>query len=136
MKIKLNGYHENSFDDFLPEGDYTVEIVDASLQEASTGTQFLKAVFRLLEGPLRDRTTASNYYLTPKAHWKLKSLLNAIDVKANDASELETDQMLGRTLRIRIQQTKDETGYSVRSEVVKTMRLDEVFKATGRDLPL
>jgi hypothetical protein len=48
MRIKLDEYQESSFDDFLPEGDYTVEIVEAGLQEANTGTAFLKVVFRVL----------------------------------------------------------------------------------------
>ena len=134
MKIKLNGYQETSLDDFLPEGDYTVEIVEAGLQEASTGTEFLKVVFRVVEGPLKDHMVADHYYLTKKAYWKLHLLLNAIEVKVTDASELETAQMLGRTLRIRIHENKDENGYSVKSEVTKTMRLD-TFKATNRDIP-
>jgi len=135
MKIKLNGYQESSLvEDFLPEGDYTVEVVEAGLQEASTGTEFLKVVFRVLDGPQKDHTAVAHYYLTKKAYWKLQLLLNAIDVKVSDASELETAQMLGRTLCIRIHETKGENGYSAKSEVAKTMRID-VSKAMDRDIP-
>jgi hypothetical protein len=134
MKITLNGYQESSLDDFLPDGDYTVEIVDASLERASTGKEFLKVVFRILEGPFKDRATTADYYLTQKALWKLRSLLNAIDVKVSDASELETAEMLDRTLRIHVHKNEDVNGYSAKSEVTKTMRLDG-FKVTDRDLP-
>ena len=123
MKIKLNGYQE-ALDDFLPEGDYTVEIVETGLQEASTGKKFLRVFYRVVEGPLKDRTVADQYYLTQNAYWRLRSLLNAIDVKISDASELETAQMIGRKLRIRIRENQGESGYSAKSEVTKTMRLD------------
>ena len=124
MKIKLNGYQESSLDDFLPEGDYTVGIVEASSEQARTGTKSLKVVFRILEGPHTEHEATAHYYLTPKAYWKLRSLLNAIDVKVSDASELETAEMLDRKLRIHVHENKDVNGYSAKSEVTKTMRLD------------
>src|SRR5262249_49912724 len=134
MKIKLNGYQESSLDDFLPEGDYTVEIVEVSSQESSKGKQFLKVVYRVLEGPLKDRAVADHYYLTPKAYWKLQSLLKAIDVKVSDGLELEIDQMRSRALRIHVHENKNANGYSIQSEVTKTMRLD-TSKVTERDIP-
>jgi hypothetical protein len=124
MKIKLNDYQESSLDDFLPEGDYPVEIVEASEEKARTGTKSLRVVFRILEGPFKDHETASHYYLTQNAYWKLRSLLKAIDVKVSPESEIDTAEMLGRTLRIHVQENKDVNGYSVKSEVTKTMRLN------------
>jgi len=134
MKIKLNGFQEAALDGFLPEGDYTVEIVEASLQEANTGTEFLRVVFRVTDGPLKDRTVVEQYYLTKKAYWKLQSLLNTIDVKVSDASELETALMLGRVLRIRTHEVKDDNGYTTKSQVAKAMRLDGL-QAMDKEVP-
>jgi hypothetical protein len=133
MKITLNGYQETPFEEFLSEGDYNAEVIEASPHKASTGTEFLMVVFRVLDGPEKDRTVVSNYYLTQKAYWRLQSLLNAISVRVSDTSEVETAQMLGQTLRIRVSEIKGENGYPAKSEVVKTMRLD-AFQVTDRDL--
>jgi len=119
FKTNLSDYDPESFDP-VPNGYYDAEIVAVSQERASTGTEYLNIEFVILGPTHEGRHVWANVFLTEKARWKLAALLSATGIGMVD--DLDTDQLIGNELRIRVKQVDDSFGDS-RSEVVGFRKL-------------
>ena len=119
FKTNLSDYDPESFDP-VPNGYYDAEIVAVSQERASTGTEYLNIEFVILGPTHEGRHVWANIFLTKKARWKLAALLSATGIGLVD--DLDTDQLIGKDLRIRVKQVDDPAGDS-RQEVVGFRKL-------------
>ncbi len=114
INTNLSDFDPGSFDP-IPDGYYHAEIAAVSQEKASTGTEYLNIEFLILGPTHEGRHVWANIFLTEKAKWKLAALLSATGIGLVD--DLDTDQLLGKDLRIRVKQVDDPAGDS-RQEVV------------------
>ena len=114
VETNLSGFDPKSFNP-IPDGYYEAQVVDVSLENASTGTAFLNIEFAILGPTQVDRHVWANLYLTEKARWKLAALVNAVGLGMVD--KLDTNQLIGKKVRIRIKKADDSFGDS-RPDVV------------------
>ncbi len=110
MKVSLN-ISEKSLKQYSPinPGWYEVEIFDAQVDQASTGTVFLNIEFKI-QAPdeFKGRSTWGIFYLTENASWKITALQSAIGMEPG--SDFYTDDLVGKTLRIRLKEVEDQEG--------------------------
>ena len=116
MKIntQLKDFDTKTFEP-IPDGYYEAEVVSVTHEKASTGTAYLNVELVILGPTHEGRHLWGKVFLTEPARWKLASLLNATGLGLVD--ELETNQLIGKTVCIRVKQVDDPDRGS-RSEVV------------------
>ncbi len=119
VNTNLSDFDPRSFDP-IPDGYYEAEVFNVTHEKASTGTAYLNAEFVVLGPTHTGRHVWANIYLTENARWKLAALLNAVGLGLVD--ELDTAQLMGTTLRIRVK-TVDDTDGNSRQEVVGFRKL-------------
>lgn len=119
LSVGLSNFDPKSFNP-IPEGYYDAKIVAVSQERASTGTEYLNIDTVILAPTHEGRHVWANIFLTEKAKWKLAALLSATGIGLVD--DLDTDQLLGKDLRIRVKQVDDPAGDS-RQEVVGFRKL-------------
>ena len=117
--ISNNNKAPNQFD-LISTGFYEAQIFNLDSGQASTGTQFLNVEFEILGPSYKGRHVWTNIYLTEKANWKLASLCNAIDIRFGE--EIETQEFLGRKLRLNVKDVEDPNG-NIRAEAVGFRKL-------------
>ena len=120
IKFKMSEKSKRQFSPLNP-GWYPVEIFDAVMDRASTGTEFLNIEFKV-QKPKEEsgQSIWGNFYLSEDATWKIAALQNAIGVEPG--SEFDTEDLIGKTLRIRLQEKEDLQG-NPRNEVVAFRQL-------------
>lgn len=105
----------------VPPRWYNVEISDAVLDQAITGTEFLNVEFKIFDPvDYENRRIWTNFYLTEEASWRLAALQNAVGIEPG--SENTTEDFIGKRLRIRVKEVEDQEG-NLKSEVVAFRRL-------------
>ena len=119
VNTNLSDFDPKSFDP-IPDGYYEAEVANVTHEKASTGTAYLNVEFAILGPTHEGRHVWANVFLTEKARWKLAALLNATGIGMVD--DLDTDQLIGNELRIRVKQVDDSFG-DTRSEVVGFRKL-------------
>ena len=82
-------------------GNYEAEIVEVVPEQASTGTDFLRVVFKILGPTHEGQEIDCPLYLTKKAVWKLDAFLRAARVERH-GEKIETAELLGRRMQIHV----------------------------------
>lgn len=80
----------------IPEGEYIVTVDEVSVEESQQGNQYLKWVFKVIDGPQKNSKIYHNTSLLPQSLFNLKNLLIALGVPVPDkAFQLNLDECEG-----------------------------------------
>ena len=82
------------------EGTHKAKLVKIEETSSQGGNDMFKATFEVVSGPSKGCKVIENYPLVDTALWKLKSLLQAIGLKAEGRVQVDLDKMEGKTLEI------------------------------------
>ena len=109
MKIQTNlsDYKQQQLEP-VPAGTYDTEIVGVDEGSASTGTPYLSIEMKIDEPACVGRHVWANVFLTDAARWKLAQLISAAGLELTD--ELDTEDLLGRQIRIKVREITDQDG--------------------------
>ena len=78
------------------EGEYIVTVDEVSVEESQQGNQYLKWVFKVIDGPQKNSKIYHNTSLLPQSLFNLKNLLIALGVPVPDkAFQLNLDECEG-----------------------------------------
>jgi hypothetical protein len=117
MKIKTNYIKSEQPGNLItpiPPGVYDAKVFGMDYGQTSTGTDCLNLEFEILGPCCEGRHVWANLYLTEKASWKFAGFCAAIGIPPTE--ELETRDILGKTLRIVVKKVESPNG-NLRSEV-------------------
>lgn len=115
----------------LPEGNYDLEVVEAEVKTASTGTDMLAVQFKVLDGEYANRRVFRNYPITAKAIGFLKALYAACQLDLpvlveNGRVELniEPGEFIGCQVAavVTVRDYTDSTGVAREGNDLKNMR--------------
>lgn len=84
------------------EGSHKVKIVKVEETSSQGGNDMFKVTFEVIAGPSKGCRVVENYPLIDTALWKLKSLLQAIGMKADGRVQVDLDKMEGKVLEIEV----------------------------------
>lgn len=84
------------------EGVHKVKIAKVEETTSQGGNDMFKVTFVVVAGPSKGSKVIENYPLVEAALWKLKSLLEAIGMKADGRVAVDLDKMEGKTLEIEV----------------------------------
>lgn len=84
------------------EGTHKAKIVKVEETTSQGGNDMFKVTFEVISGPSKGCKVIENYPLIDTALWKLKSLLQAIGMKADGRVQIDLDKMEGKTLEIEV----------------------------------
>lgn len=80
----------------IPEGEYAVTVDEVSVEESQQGNQYLKWVFKVLDGKQKGSKIYHNTSLLPQSLFNLKNLLIALGIPVPDkAFQLNLDECEG-----------------------------------------
>lgn len=86
-----------------PDGTYEAEITSVTEEESSAGNDMLVAKWKVLSGKGKGAVIWDNLSLTPQALWRLKGLLEALEIEVPDgAMDLDIEDLVGKTATIEI----------------------------------
>jgi len=94
-----------------PDGYYNAEITSAELQESSTGNPMIAAKWKILDGKYKGVTLYDNISLVPQALWRLKTLLEAVGIDAQEEdvhAEEYAEELVGTSANITVTNEKYE----------------------------
>lgn len=83
----------------LDEGTYAATIKKAETKNSSTGKPMLVVLFEENE---TGTGLFENFLLTEEAAWKLKQLASAVGLDTSEISELDTDELIGVEVKIKV----------------------------------
>ncbi len=84
------------------EGSHKVKITKVEETSSQGGNDMFKVTFEVVAGASKGCRVIENYPLIDTALWKLKSLLQAIGMKAEGRVQVDLDKMEGKTLEIEV----------------------------------
>lgn len=85
------------------EGSHKVKISKAEEVVSQGGNDMFKVTFEVISGESKGCKCIENYPLIETALWKLKSLLQAVGMKAEGRVQIDLDKLEGKTLEIQVQ---------------------------------
>jgi midasin, putative len=107
----------------IPEGEYIVTVDEVSVEESQQGNQYLKWVFKVIEGPQKNSKIYHNTSLLPQSLFNLKNLLIALGVPVPDkAFQLNLDECEGCNCGVTV--THETYDGKKRSRVTDVFPLD------------
>ena len=107
----------------IPEGEYIVTVDEVSVEESQQGNQYLKWVFKVIDGPQKNSKIYHNTSLLPQALFNLKNLLIALGVPVLDkAFQLNLDECEGCNCGVTV--THETYDGKKRSRVTDVFPLD------------
>lgn len=116
----------------IPEGEYAVTVDEVSVEESQQGNQYLKWVFKVLDGKQKGSKIYHNTSLLPQALFNLKNLLIALGVPVPDkAFQLNLDECEGCNCGVTI--THETYDGKKRSRVTDVFPLDSTEIEDGDD---
>lgn len=83
-----------------PEGTHTVKVVEMEETTFQSGNEGFKVAFEIMKGVGKGARVYENFPLAENSLWKLKSLLEAVRIKADGRIMLDTNKVVGKTLEI------------------------------------
>lgn len=83
-----------------PEGTHTVKVVEMKESTFQSGNEGFKVAFEIIKGAGKGARVYENFPLAENSLWKLKSLLEAVRIKADGRIMLDTNKVVGKTLEI------------------------------------
>ena len=84
------------------EGKHKAKISKVEETTSQGGNDMFKVTFEVVAGPSKGCRVIENYPLIDTALWKLKSLLQAIGMKADGRVQIDLDKMEGKILEITV----------------------------------
>ena len=84
------------------EGKHKAKISKVEETTSQGGNDMFKVSFEVVAGPSKGCRVIENYPLIDTALWKLKSLLQAIGMKADGRVQIDLDKMEGKVLEINV----------------------------------
>ena len=84
------------------EGKHKAKISKVEETTSQGGNDMFKVTFEVVAGPSKGCRVIENYPLIDTALWKLKSLLQAIGMKADGRVQIDLDKMEGKVLEINV----------------------------------
>ena len=116
----------------IPEGEYAVTVDEVSVEESQQGNQYLKWVFKVLDGKQKGSKIYHNTSLLPQSLFNLKNLLIALGVPVPDkAFQLNLDECEGCNCGVTI--THETYDGKKRSRVTDVFPLDSTEIEDGDD---
>lgn len=107
----------------ITEGEYIVTVDEVSVEESQQGNQYLKWVFKVIDGPQKNSKIYHNTSLLPQSLFNLKNLLIALGVPVPDkAFQLNLDECEGCNCGVTI--THETYDGKKRSRVTDVFPLD------------
>lgn len=107
----------------IPEGEYIVTVDEVSVEESPQGNQYLKWVFKVIDGPQKNSKIYHNTSLLPQSLFNLKNLLIALGVPVPDkAFQLNLDECEGCNCGVTV--THETYDGKKRSRVTDVFPLD------------
>lgn len=107
----------------IPEGEYAVTVDEVSVEESQQGNQYLKWIFKVLDGKQKGSKIYHNTSLLPQSLFNLKNLLIALGVPVPDkAFQLNLDECEGCNCGVTI--THETYDGKKRSRVTDVFPLD------------
>ena len=85
----------------LDEGVYLISIAKVEEKISSAGNPMLSMEYDVI-GVDGNRKLWDNYVLTDKTLWKLKELLNALDMDTSAIVELDVQELVGSQLQAKV----------------------------------
>lgn len=105
------------------EGEYIVTVDEVSVEESQQGNQYLKWVFKVIDGPQKNSKIYHNTSLLPQSLFNLKNLLIALGVPVPDkAFQLNLDECEGCNCGVTV--THETYDGKKRSRVTDVFPLD------------
>lgn len=83
-----------------PEGTHTARVVEMEEATFQSGNEGFKVAFEIMKGAGKGARVYENFPLAENSLWKLKSLLEAVKIKADGRIMLDTNKVVGKTLEI------------------------------------
>lgn len=107
----------------IPEGEYIVTVDEVIVEESQQGNQYLKWVFKVIDGPQKNSKIYHNTSLLPQSLFNLKNLLIALGVPVPDkAFQLNLDECEGCNCGVTV--THETYDGKKRSRVTDVFPLD------------
>lgn len=122
-------------------GEYIVKATAVEQDDDDEGKSFLKWTFEVSEGKQRGATISTRTYITPKALWKLRELLECmgIEVPQGSVQDLDLDEVIeeGEKFVIEVEEGNeraDGNGYYMQvSDFMSLEDYDETSASTKSD---
>ena len=87
----------------IPEGNYIVSVNDASIENSSKGSDYIKFEFEVIEGPHKGTKLFHNCSLQPQALFNLKGVLEALGFTIpSKAFDLDLSELLGLECEVEV----------------------------------
>lgn len=102
------------------EGIHKVRIAKVEEATSQGGNEMFKVSFEVIDGPSKGCRAIENYPLIDTALWKLKSLLQAVGMKADGRVQIDLDKLEGKVLDIVV--ADEEYNGQTRARVKETRR--------------
>lgn len=104
-----------------PEGEWLAKIKKIEEVEIQgSGDDGLKAQFEVIKGAAKGNSVFETFSLTEKALWKLKSLLQAVGMKADGKLVLDLDKLEGKICIIEV--THDDYNGQKRAKITSYIK--------------
>lgn len=109
-----------------PEGDYAVKITRAEVGKSpEKGTPQVSVTFQFTAGKLKGKDITDQFYLSEKALWRFRNLLEAAGIKVpSKAVKVKMSMLKGKTLAITLED--EEYDEKMQSRVTDTFALSEL----------
>lgn len=76
-------------------GEYVVKAISAESNDDDEGRTYIKWTFEVTSGKGKGATISTNTYITPKALWKLRELLECMGIEiGNSVQDLDLDEAI------------------------------------------
>lgn len=124
----------------VPDGTYNAKVEEIEEKESSNENDMLVVKWRILSGKGKGGLVWDNISLTPQALWRLKGLLEALEIEVPDGSmDLDIDELIGQEASIQITNEKYEgkdrprvTGYGSAGEGEEEEEEEEEDERVGK----
>lgn len=122
MKIDMTGVESYSR---CPEGQFPAKLI--KLEECTiqgSGDDGLKAKFEVTGGSGKGCGVFETFSLGEKALWKLKMMLESMNIKANGKMTIDLDKLEGKTCGIEV--VHDEFNGQKRAKIAQYLKLSDL----------
>lgn len=94
--VSINWEEEEGTKFLKNPGEYIVITTGAVVDEDEEGKQFINWTFQVTRGKASGATISTRTYITPKALWKLRELLQSmkVEIESNSVQDIDLDQIL------------------------------------------
>jgi Protein of unknown function (DUF669) len=109
-----------------PDGEYQAQITSAEIEESSSGNPMIVVKWKITEGKFKGVVLYDNISLVPQALWKMKTLLEALGIDAQEEDVEASDyasEMVDQTATVLVtnetyegEQRPKVTGYGTEGE--------------------